>query len=102
MKSTKKRLKFDTDWLRRHPPKKTITYYGKVRVGRNDKCVCGSGLKFKHCCWNKHIAELIKLSAAESPIQKDYVKRELTYCNKKYRRLTDENKEKVGKIITES
>lgn len=21
------------------------------RVGRNDFCPCGSGKKFKHCCW---------------------------------------------------
>ena len=27
--------------LRRHP----------ARVGRNDPCPCGSGLKFKKCCW---------------------------------------------------
>ncbi len=23
---------------------------GKTRVGRNDPCPCGSGLKYKHCC----------------------------------------------------
>ncbi|RIK72831.1 MAG: hypothetical protein DCC68_25850 [Planctomycetota bacterium] len=23
------------------------------RVGRNDPCPCGSGRKFKHCCWRK-------------------------------------------------
>jgi len=23
---------------------------GKTRVGRNDRCPCGSGLKYKHCC----------------------------------------------------
>jgi uncharacterized protein len=22
-------------------------------VGRNDPCPCGSGLKAKHCCWNR-------------------------------------------------
>lgn len=27
--------------MRRHPPK----------IGRNDPCGCGSGKKFKHCCW---------------------------------------------------
>lgn len=23
------------------------------RVGRNELCPCGSGKKYKHCCWNK-------------------------------------------------
>ena len=25
-------------------------------IGRNDKCVCGSGIKFKKCCLIKEIA----------------------------------------------
>lgn len=24
------------------------------RIGRNDKCLCGSGKKYKDCCWDKH------------------------------------------------
>jgi len=24
-----------------------------TKVGRNDLCPCGSGLKFKKCCWNE-------------------------------------------------
>jgi uncharacterized protein YchJ len=23
------------------------------KIGRNDKCYCGSGVKFKHCCYRK-------------------------------------------------
>ena len=23
---------------------------GDLRLGRNDQCACGSGLKYKHCC----------------------------------------------------
>ena len=23
------------------------------KIGRNDKCLCGSGLKYKRCCLNK-------------------------------------------------
>jgi len=26
---------------------------GEEKVGRNDKCPCGSGKKFKKCCMNK-------------------------------------------------
>jgi len=25
------------------------------RVGRNDPCPCGSGKKYKHCCWKKRL-----------------------------------------------
>ena len=28
-------------------------YHRKEKVGRNDKCSCGSGLKYKKCCLNK-------------------------------------------------
>lgn len=24
------------------------------RIGRNDKCLCGSGKKYKDYCWDKH------------------------------------------------
>lgn len=27
---------------------------GIFHIGRNDKCYCGSGKKFKHCCYHKH------------------------------------------------
>ncbi len=23
----------------------------QAKAGRNDPCPCGSGLKYKHCCW---------------------------------------------------
>jgi len=26
---------------------------GNTKIGRNDLCPCGSGLKFKHCHWKK-------------------------------------------------
>jgi SWIM/SEC-C metal-binding protein len=26
----------------------------QAKVGRNDPCPCGSGLKYKHCCLKKH------------------------------------------------
>lgn len=35
-------------------PKREKSHYLKAdKVGRNEKCPCGSGLKFKHCCWKK-------------------------------------------------
>jgi hypothetical protein len=35
---------------RMYPPQKSVQ---RVRVGRNDPCPCGSGLKFKKCCLAK-------------------------------------------------
>jgi uncharacterized protein YecA (UPF0149 family) len=33
--------------------RKGVTLYRKYeKIGRNDKCPCGSGKKFKHCCIN--------------------------------------------------
>jgi len=39
-------------WLTAHPyVSATVTNPGR-RIGRNGKCPCGSGLKYKNCCWN--------------------------------------------------
>jgi len=27
---------------------------GIAKVGRNDRCICGSDKKFKKCCWSKY------------------------------------------------
>ncbi|RPJ05189.1 MAG: hypothetical protein EHM28_12605, partial [Spirochaetaceae bacterium] len=34
--------------LLQHPVKTVVNKKGKV--GRNEKCPCGSGKKYKHCC----------------------------------------------------
>lgn len=33
------------------------------KVGRNDPCPCGSGKKFKQCCWKKNQPGQIKFKA---------------------------------------
>ena len=33
---------------------RAATTTAKPKVGRNDPCPCGSGLKFKQCCLRKH------------------------------------------------
>ena len=38
--------KYYYQWLKNNPIK-------PIKVGRNDKCPCGSGLKYKKCCLNK-------------------------------------------------
>ena len=35
-----------------HDRRKDITYVADVKIGRNDKCPCGSGKKYKKCCIN--------------------------------------------------
>ena len=35
-----------------HEPLETVRRE-EVKVGRNDPCPCGSGRKYKKCCWNK-------------------------------------------------
>ena len=37
-----------------------------MKVGRNDTCPCGSGLKYKKCCINKENTNSPKLSSNES------------------------------------
>ena len=37
--------------------KKKTVYNDKPKAGRNDPCPCGSGKKYKNCCWDKdHIS----------------------------------------------
>ena len=33
------------------PP--TTNQKKRLKVGRNDTCPCGSGFKFKKCCWSQ-------------------------------------------------
>ena len=35
----------------------TAPIKGIAKIGRNDKCLCGSGLKFKRCCLSKYTGE---------------------------------------------
>jgi len=45
------KFKKTVKWLLRNPINlKTI--HKKELPGRNEPCICGSGKKFKHCCWN--------------------------------------------------
>lgn len=30
-----------------------VNKYYQIKVGRNEPCPCGSGKKFKRCCWGK-------------------------------------------------
>ena len=48
------------DWAARtkwHTPKPPLREYKYPQNGalRNKECPCGSGRKFKKCCWNKEV-----------------------------------------------
>ena len=34
-----------------HEDDKDVPYRRPPKIGRNDKCPCNSGKKFKRCCW---------------------------------------------------
>lgn len=37
----------------------------KIKIGRNDKCPCGSGKKYKVCCMNKPVSPLNRIESEE-------------------------------------
>lgn len=38
-----------------------------AKIGRNDPCPCGSGIKYKHCCLGKEVHSSIPAGAKEDP-----------------------------------
>ena len=44
-----------------HDRKIDTTYVADVKIGRNDKCPCGSGKKYKKCCINQNYLMQIKV-----------------------------------------
>lgn len=44
------------------------------KIGRNDKCVCGSGKKFKKCCLPKiNFQDIYELKQNERPVNKNTI-----------------------------
>jgi uncharacterized protein YchJ len=33
--------------------RRKLQVHGRIKLGRNDPCICGSGKKFKRCCMAK-------------------------------------------------
>lgn len=69
----------------------------KVKVGRNEKCPCGSGKKYKYCCMIKEEAKLIIDSQAKKyfKAEKDMITLVMKYIN------DEENKEDFNVAIEE-
>ena len=38
-----------------------------TKVGRNDPCPCGSGKKYKRCCWGKVAAARTSVDVLDAP-----------------------------------
>lgn len=45
--------------MNRKPITLTVINHVKPPAGRNDRCVCGSGKKFKACCWKTRQTSLL-------------------------------------------
>jgi len=69
------KIKKATNWLNRNPVN-TKTLTGKVRIGRNEPCYCGSGKKFGHCCFSKHA---VLPPGTETPALMEFGKKYLVY-----------------------
>lgn len=46
-------------------PSSSIFMESKMKIGRNDKCPCGSGKKYKRCCANKPQKAMKPMSSQE-------------------------------------
>jgi len=53
IEATKKLFRNHTFKQMEMPPTEAQMKRRPPRVGRNDPCPCGSGKKFKKCCWDK-------------------------------------------------
>lgn len=60
--------------MNQHYVEYMVTYTQKIRgkVGRNDKCICGSGKKYKKCCMAKYEAAAHVMQGIENPKSVDY------------------------------
>ncbi len=76
------------------------------KIGRNDKCYCGNGLKYKKCCLNKESNKLSKITSTKifsqypnHPEKKNYTLKVVDYKKGITYRLFENNKiEKVNPI----
>lgn len=75
----KSKLKKIVAWMCRKPAN-IKTLKGKKRIQRNEPCYCGSGKKFKHCCFLKHA---VLREGTMTPEMANYVKKQDAFFAKK-------------------
>ena len=51
---------YDTPKIKRGTPKPVRNSKENPKIGRNEPCPCGSGLKYKKCCINKKQEENVE------------------------------------------
>jgi len=67
-------------------PTNTRTLRGRFRIGRNSPCYCGSGIKFKHCCFDKYIANI---GSSATPETSKALQKETVYLQKQLKKARD-------------
>jgi len=66
------------------PKRKTISVVIPAKAGRNDPCPCGSGKKFKKCCYLTELSGAAQLSYDECVLFYETWYKLLEYVNKKH------------------
>ena len=63
-----------------------------AKIGRNRPCPCGSGRKYKHCCWHHDRAAHVHATAAESSQGHHLVETDLDRLSNSVVSLVDEGR----------
>ena len=63
-----------------------------AKIGRNQPCPCGSGRKYKHCCWHRARAVHVHNTPAESSQGHDLVETDLDRLSNSVVSLVDEGR----------
>lgn len=72
------------------------------KLGRNDRCHCGSGLKYKKCCLNKdEAANVTRLLNPHPTSLEDLIEHELEWPNSRYRLIAQHFFQKTLNIYEE-
>lgn len=79
------KLKREDELRAMRNPHHPQTFVGQTFLGRNDLCYCGSGIKFKDCCWSKHA---VLPPGTMTPELGRYMKKQEVYFKKHGRILT--------------
>ena len=71
-----------------------------MRIGRNDKCICGSGKKYKKCCINKGVVQKVSIGRdLKVEMKKCKSVRECKEKEREWNNVYKNNKENVSGYI---
>lgn len=63
-----------------------------AKIGRNQPCPCGSGKKYKRCCWDRDRAARVNSATAPSPHAHHFAETELDRLSNRVVDLIDEGR----------